>query len=753
MVYGKSSHPDNARPYMKRVLVVDDSELTAAQARDVLVMLGYAVPGSASSGPQAVERIKRLRPDVVLMDIATLNRPDGIMSAKQIRTELDIPVVLLADHGDEQSIERVREAQADGYVTKPIRSLELKASIEIALLRKESESRFRDLYRELVERTSDLIYVVDGEGKIKYVNDQIVRLGGYSRQESIGKNFASFMTPESLSYSAEIFRRHLGGDDVGPFELSVMDSGGGIHVIEMREHLVWEDGKIVEVHGIGRDVTERKKAEQELRMSEEKFRGVFETSPDFMYISSVDGKILDYNPSARDFFGYTDEEIKTLTILAVYADTDQRKELVDALMANGFVHNHEVRLKKKDGSIIDALATVTVRRDRDGTAVGFQGSVKDITQMKQMERRMLEVEKLSGLGTMVSGIAHELNNPLTAIMGNAELLSMNNDITDRQKKSLDVIMQESSRAAKVVSNLLAFAREHKSERTLVCVNDIVTESLALREYNLRVNNINVELRLSDDMPPTLADPHQLQQVFVNIINNASDALTEQGGGRLVITTGRREKNLKIVFEDDGPGISRENVKRLFDPFFTTKEVGKGTGLGLSIAYGIIEAHGGTIEVESEPGRGARFTVEIRISRGKTKGSTDGPQPVGKVFAGKSVLIVDDEAPVRGFISELMVREGCTVRTASTAEDAISLIGDEPFDAVLADIRMPGMDGMQFYSHIVNNYPEVSKRILFITGDTLSDEIQVFLRESNTEAITKPFTIDQLLTGLCRVFEG
>ncbi len=738
---------------MTRVLVVDDSELILAQVGDILVKFGYKVVGTASSGVEAIERAKRLHPDITLLDIVMPGEMDGIEAARQIRSELDIPVILLTGYEDEKSIDRIKEVRADGYVMKPVRPLELKASIEIALGKRESEKRFKDLYREVVEKTSDLIYVVDGKGTIKYGNDQIVRIAGCTKEDAIGRNFATFLTPESLTYAAEVFRRQIKGENVGPFELDIMDSMGNIHVLEMKERLIWENGRVVEVHGIGRDVTERKKVENELRISEEKFRGVFETSLDFMYISSVDGKILDYNPSARDFFGYTDEEIEAMAVIDIYADPNQRQDLIDTLKQKGFIHDYEIKLRKKDGSIIDALATITVRRNGDGTVTGFQGSVKDITQKKQMERQLLQAEKLSGLGTMVSGIAHELNNPLTAIMGNAELLSMNEDVTDRQKKSLDVILQESLRAARIVNGLLMFAREHGPERRLINVNDALMESVNLKRYNLKVNNVDLQLSLSDSLPPTLADSHQLQQVFVNILNNACDALAASKGGTLKIGTEQKGKQLKIVFEDDGPGIPRENIKRLFDPFFTTKEIGKGTGLGLSIAYGVIQEHGGSIEVESEPGRGARFTVEIPVVIGKGMESVEKRISAIESFPGKSILVVDDEAAVCDFLSELLQKEGYLVKAASTAENAILLLDTHPFDAVIADIRMPGMNGMELYGEILKNHPAVSKRVLFVTGDTLSEEVQVFLRVSHTQAISKPFTTGELLATLNRVFEG
>ena len=217
---------------------------------------------------------------------------------------------------------------------------------------------------------------------------------------------------------------------------------------------------------------------------------------------------------------------------------------------------------------------------------------------------------------MMSGVAHELNNPLTAIMGNAELMFMNKTLPERVIKSSEVIFKESERAAKIVSGLLTFAREHKQERKMVNINDIIRESYKLREYNLKVSNIELRLSLAGDLPPTYADPYQLQQVFTNIINNACDALRDKNGGTLATRSARKGETLLIEFEDDGPGIAKKNIKKIFDPFFTTKEVGKGTGLGLSMSYGIIEEHGGKIDVESEPGKGTKFTVSIPIVSGQ-----------------------------------------------------------------------------------------------------------------------------------------
>jgi two-component system NtrC family sensor kinase len=324
---------------------------------------------------------------------------------------------------------------------------------------------------------------------------------------------------------------------------------------------------------------------------------------------------------------------------------------------------------------------------------------------------------------------------------------MNDSITAGDEKSLQVILKESERAAKIVSGLLTFAREHIPERRMIQVNDTIMEAYKLREYSLRVSNINTELLLTADLPPTFADPYQLQQVFANIINNARDALLEKGGGTLIIRTGRSDANLIIEFEDDGPGIEKENVKKIFDPFFTTKDIGKGTGLGLSVAYGIIEEHKGTIEVDSQPGRGATFTIILPIvdrSEIPGIGETTAGEMVPK---GKSILVVDDENDILDLLSSALRQNGYSVQAAASAEDAIALLEKQGFDAVVADIKMPGMGGIDLHGYIKENIPTVADKILFITGDILSDETHTFLKSAGNRFIEKPFKLQQFILAV------
>ncbi len=614
-------------------------------------------------------------------------------------------------------------------------------------MRAEEElKKSQERYRELVENIEDIVYVTDGTGKVIFLNNAFERISGYTQQEMLRKNYMELLTPESRKEVLELFKKQKKGRDLGVFEMSFFDKDRTVKTIEVRERHIFEGGRIVEVHGLGRDVTDRKRAEEALRDSEEKFRSLFRTSRDFLSISNLEGTITEVNDAALEFFGYSSEEIPRTRMHDLYADPEDRQRFINAVLENGYILNKEIRMKKKDGEIINALVTANLIRDSHGNPIGLFGSARDITERKKMEQQLLQSEKLSAVGTMISGVAHELNNPLTSIIGNAQLLAKR-DVPEDIKSKLNVILKESIRSSKIVGGLLAFAREHKPERKMIGINDILMESLKLREYDLRVSNIDTRTSLSDDLPETFADPFQLQQVFINLINNARDAIAVREEGALVIRTYRKGESILIEFEDNGPGISAGLVKKIFDPFFTTKEVGKGTGLGLSIAYGIIKEHGGTILVESRPGKGAKFIVTIPITKGaqpvKKKANAPEKTPPGA----RTVLVVEDEASLRDLLADALTESGFFVEAASAGEEAIRLLETRKYDAVLSDIKMPGVGGRELYLYIQKHHPEIAEKIVFMTGDILSKDTQSFLQITNNRFIEKPFNVDALVALL------
>jgi PAS domain S-box-containing protein len=497
------------------------------------------------------------------------------------------------------------------------------------------------------------------------------------------------------------------------------------------------------------EITIRKRVEEALTESEEKFRGVFETSRDFTFISTIDGRILDNNEAVRDFFGYSSDEIRTMNIRDFYAQPGERERFRDIVVQKGYVEGYELKLRKKDGTIIDGQVTVVTRKDKDGNIIGFQGSVRDVTERRALERQLLQSEKLSTIGTMISGVAHELNNPLTSIIGNVQLL-MRKDIPDEAREKLNVVFKESQRSARIVSGLLSFARERKPERRPTNINEIIAESVKSGEYEMGVSNIGVRLLLDDNLPETLCDPFQLLQVFISVINNARDAMVENGGGTLSVRTSRKEDKIVIKIKDNGPGISEECLKRIFDPFFTTKEVGKGTGLGLSMAYGIINEHNGTITADSQPGNGTTFTImlPIRAPKGKAerRESHDSGHPVQEdaLRGAKSILLLDGDDGLAPMISEALSNEGYHVDRCDGCERAVGELEKNRYDLVISDPKTGATVGEGFYHYIETHCPNLVGKVLYVTGGALDLEMQNTLTLAGNRFIEKPFEIGVLL---------
>ncbi len=397
--------------------------------------------------------------------------------------------------------------------------------------------------------------------------------------------------------------------------------------------------------------------------------------------------------------------------------------------------------------------------DAEGRVAGWIEVYKDVTGERQAQRqiqtKMLQTERLAALGQFVSGIAHELNNPLTAIMGYAQLLLSHSQMQP-QLSEANKVFQEAERARHIVKNLLYFARENKPERTRVHLNEIVERTLALRSYELKVENIRVECELGADLPATMADAHQLQQVVVNLLANSEQALLEgRGQGRIWVRTrlaaGRR---ICLEISDDGPGIPPEIASRIFDPFFTTKPPGVGTGLGLSIVYGIVQQHDGEVLFESQRGAGAKFTVELPVvaaaqdDSGSRPSSAPDREPVS-VHWGR-VLVVEDEPAIAQLIADVLREEGHNVDAVLDSQEGLTRLSRGRYDIVICDLRMPRLDGPAFYDALVRTASPLQDHILFITGDTLSPRTQKFLESHRAPYLAKPFLVEELKLAVHRL---
>ena len=373
-------------------------------------------------------------------------------------------------------------------------------------------------------------------------------------------------------------------------------------------------------------------------------------------------------------------------------------------------------------------------------------------EKREMERKAQLTSRMASIGQMSAGIAHEINNPLTSVIGFTDLLMARKDLPDDVRSDLEVIYNESRRVGKIVKRLLTFARQDKAERDYVNINEIMETTLRLRAYEMETSSIKLKTYLDPDLPNTMAASGQLQQVFLNIIINAEAEMRQaHGKGNFLTKTETVGDRIRISFKDDGPGIAKEHINRIFEPFFTTKEVGKGTGLGLSVCHGIITDHNGRIYVESKRGKGATVIVELPIVSKESQLALAEPEAEepGKV-TGAKILVVDDELGVRQLLSRLLAEEGYEVEAVDNTSDALERIEKESFTLVLMDIRMPNMSGIELYQRIRKIDRPLAERVVFITGDVTAADTKSFLSKSKASYISKPFDTKQLKKEIARL---
>jgi len=439
----------------------------------------------------------------------------------------------------------------------------------------------------------------------------------------------------------------------------------------------------------------------------------------------------------------------------VHKITEPLRELQDSAAAVGrgdFSRRVDIRTRDEFGRLGQAFNEMTQDIERSHSELQ-----KTVDTLKTTQAQLVQSEKLSAVGEFVAGVAHELNNPLAAVIGFSELLK-DADVAKEHRGHLDLIFKSAMRCRKIVQSLLSFARRHQPERKPVSVNKLIEEVLEIVAYQLRTSNVKVVTNFAPNLPLVLADGHQLQQVILNLINNARQAIeAHQPSGQITITTSMRDSVIRIAVQDNGPGIAQENLSRIFDPFFTTKEVGKGTGLGLSLCYGLIHEHGGNITVTSRPGDGATFTIELPATAGTAP--ADIPAPAGNENSksnegqGKRILLVDDEDILLVMIRNGLERHGYEVITANNGEAALKEIHGNKIDAICTDIKMPGLNGRQLYDLIRNSHPLSAKRVIFMTGDVINKPLQLFLEQEQLTCLHKPFAVADLRQAIKEVIRA
>ncbi len=489
------------------------------------------------------------------------------------------------------------------------------------------------------------------------------------------------------------------------------------------------------------------------------FTRFFEAAHEGFYIGTLDGSgstTAAANARLKLVLGYPPETPEWLVLPfdpERFVDADARLGFLGRLQKSGAVADHLLRLRRLDNSVAWVEVTAAAERTDEGH-LRVEAVVRDVgerrrldNQSRDIQTELLQAEKMAALGHTISGVAHELNNPLATILSWAERLSAQPG-DERTKRGLTVILGEAERAARIVRNLLTFARKRQSTRGLVDVNQVVRETLALRAYEQRVSNITLLEALASGLPPVFADGHQIKQVFLNLVINAEQAmLSSHGRGTLVIRSWHDHEKDSVLIEinDDGPGVPGEVQTRIFDPFFTTKEVGKGTGLGLSVAYALVKEHAGRIWLRSE-GDGTSFYVELPVT--VKAEPAPGPTPSATVsldsFKGTRVLVVEDEPALAMAVAEALVDAGFVVDRAGDGEEGLSRLAEQSYDLIVCDLKMPRIDGVQFYRAMAAATPGLARRVIFVTGDVAGTDAERFLDETGCRWLSKPFRLGDLL---------
>jgi two-component system NtrC family sensor kinase len=474
---------------------------------------------------------------------------------------------------------------------------------------------------------------------------------------------------------------------------------------------------------------------------------ILEQSPDPIFTTDVEGRIIEFNRGAERLLGYRRDEIQGRPSSLLFVE--RQGGTASTATSSSPESRLCSRLRGRSGAEVEIELSESALRDEVGKTIGTVWVGRDVTELKAAHMQLMQAEKLSTIGEVISGVAHELNNPLCGVLGFSQLL-LARHTNSPLASELEKIHESALRCQNIVKNLLAFARGHAPERKYLGVNGIIEKALDLRKYQMHVNDIEVIRELEHDLPRTMLDFHQMQQVFLNLITNAEHAMgtVAERQSRLRIRTSHSGDRIRIEISDNGAGMSAETTRRVFDPFFTTKEHGQGTGLGLSVSYGIVKEHGGRIEARNRQGGGSTFTIELPIVRAQEEGdggtAPDPPATLRRAGRGRRILVVDDEPLVIDLLISILEGIGHKVDTASNGLEAFGKVRTKAYDLIITDVRMPQMDGMELYRKILTRRPEMKSRVLFITGDLIDEETSRFLGDTGARWLAKPLEVDEVV---------
>ncbi len=663
--------------------------------------------------------------------------------------------------------------------------------------------RAEEKYRTLVSNVQEGVFISNPQGRFLDFNDALMRILGFEeRDELLNAEIPSmFVNPADRERLKKLLQDH---GAVADFEYEIRRKDGEVRVM-MESSIAIRDaaGNLTALQGFLLDITDRKRAEQEIRRRNRELMvlnsigqtltesldltdSIHRTLRQMTELFKLDASSLYLFDEARltlrriAAVGHRSEQGRHIPPVTVQPQLLQHIKAVHAtfLSAQGLQIPMILREAQRKEGLHSAFVVILWSKDRvlGGLVVGsrtprefspadinlliavgsqisnaidrsvlYEETRQAYENLRRTQEQLLHSEKMAAVGQLIAGVAHELNNPLTAILGYSQLLLSSGQMPPQGMEYSDKLYKQAQRTHRIVQNLLSFARQHKPERVAVQLNQILKDTLALRDYDLRLSNIRVHYDLAPDLPMTGADPHQLQQVFLNLVNNAVDAILEHSSeGELWVSTRAKDDCLIVEFKDSGPGV--KDASRVFDPFYTTKPVGKGTGLGLSICYGIVTEHGGSISVSNVQPSGACFTIELPYQRAAAP--VDAIPAGGAVAArGARILLIDQDESVLEAV-EAILREGNhAVRSAANFPEAQRLLGEQEFDAVVADAEVrAAAGGESLQEWLTAHRPMLAGRLVWMSASAMPAQVGNHAGNGSF-VLQKPFKAADLLSAV------
>lgn len=745
----------------RRILVVEDELIVAEDLKETLEKLGYEVPTTVASGKAALDEVERFAPDLLLMDIVLRGDMNGVDTALEIGQRHAIPVVYLTAYADDETLAKAKVTEPFGYLIKPFAERELYTTIEMALYRHEAERRVRESEQWLattLRSIGDGVIATDEKGCVRLMNPVAENLSGWSETDSVGRpveevfNIVNEYTRERAENPVAQALRE--GTVVGLANHTVLIAKDGQEwpIFDSAAPIRDDLDRVKGVVMVFTEITEQRRAERALSAEKELLAVTLRSIGDAVIVTDKDGNVLSMNRVAEALTGWTQEEASGQPLSSVFRIVEEKSRLpvddpVAKVLETGLVvglANHTI-LIAKDGTecfIADSGAPI---RDDEGQIYGVVLAFRDATETIQMEEERRRVQKLESVGTLAGGIAHDLNNILTPVLGNLSLAKLTTKPDTDTHRMIGDAETAAWRAQDLTKQLLTFSKGGMPVKKPTELLSVVEGATGLA---LRGSNVRSDIHAEDGLWPVLVDPGQMSQVFSNLVINARQS--QPDGGTVTVTLANRklaEGNIwqlpsgefvEVSVRDEGTGIPVSHLERIFDPYFTTKQTG--SGLGLAICHSVIRAHGGAISVESQLGKGTTFTLALPANPTISVSGKDDIEPL-LTGCGK-ILVMDDEAAVCALFDRVLTELGYQIESAADGLEAVQRFetarsAGKPFDVVILDLTVPGGPGgvetLVFIKEIESNV-----KAIVCSGYSNDPVIANHEDYGFRAAITKPF---------------